>query len=103
MNETRQNWVNRAVRVDRGIGPGMDDLSYSELHDDFCKPSSGIVQIGTKSMLKMDQLFLLFIIFLFLVFWGRGVPKVVFGEHGVGWIGGIGIVPDEILRLIFHD
>jgi len=44
--------------VDGGIGPGMDDLSDSEVYDDFCKTSSGIIQIGTKRMLKIDHLFL---------------------------------------------
>jgi len=58
VNETRQNWVDRAMGVDGGIGPGMDDLSDSEVYDDFCKTSSGIIQIGTKRMLKIDHLFL---------------------------------------------
>lgn len=42
--------------------------------------------------------------------WGRGatrgrglVPEMIFGKHGVGWIGRVGIVPDEILTLISHN
>jgi hypothetical protein len=38
-----------------------------------------------------------------LMSWGGDLPEMVFGEHGMGWVGRVGIIPNEILVLICHD